>query len=90
MLLLLKTGLTPPSLPPAPKPSSIKPPAHWLTQQTETKPAEREDVDPNAKGGIYEDLKQFFSSNSSSSLVSVFLLISLRHVLIFAAFNVWK
>lgn len=62
-------GLIPPHAPPAPKPSGIKPPAHWLIQPPENKPVNQEDINPYDKGGMCEDLKQFFNSSSASPLM---------------------
>ncbi len=80
--MVFKTGLNPPSVPPAPKPSGIKPPAHWLITPTENK-LSQEDSDPN-KDGIYEDLKQFFNSSSASTVVSIF------YLLLFVFHLIWK
>ena len=62
-------GLIPPSVPPPPKSSGIKPPAHWLISPEENKFSDKEDISPD-KEGIYEDLKQFFNSGSASPVVS--------------------
>jgi hypothetical protein len=62
-------GLIPPSVAQAPKPSWIKPPAHWLISPEEKIISRQEDKSPD-KEGIYEDLKQFFNSAPASSVVS--------------------
>ncbi|XP_059351299.1 meiosis regulator and mRNA stability factor 1-like isoform X2 [Daphnia carinata] len=62
-------GLIPPIVPPAPKPSGIKPPAHWLIQPPANKPVNQEDISPYDKSGMCEDLKQFFNSSSASPVM---------------------
>ncbi|XP_046650849.1 meiosis regulator and mRNA stability factor 1-like isoform X2 [Daphnia pulicaria] len=61
-------GLIPPSVAQAPKPSWIKPPAHWLISPEEKIISRQEDKSPD-KEGIYEDLKQFFNSAPASSVM---------------------
>lgn len=63
------SGLILPSFPPAPKPSGIKPPAHWLMPQNENKTLPKESSDESKDTEIYEDLKQFFNSTASPSSV---------------------
>ena len=59
--------LTHPSIPKTPKPSEIKPPAHWLIPQEKKKSTE---TVTDTKREVYEDLKQLFSnSNPGSSVV---------------------
>jgi len=56
----------PPPVPHVLKPPCInlKPPAHWLVSPSkQEKPSDKTDLNRN---GIYEDLKQFFNTNSSS------------------------
>lgn len=63
-------GLVPPALPPAPRPSGIKPPAHWLVPSP-SNDGKSTTEDESKKDEIYEDLRQFFNSSSTSSVVSI-------------------